>query len=49
MTKNYPVLLVVDDNRDNRTLLARRLERHDYQVITVDNGADALQILEKTM
>jgi len=47
MTTISPRLLVVDDNRDNSVLLARRLKRHDYQVITVDNGAEALQILEK--
>jgi DNA-binding response OmpR family regulator len=47
MTTNLPVLLIVDDNRDNRTLLARRLERQSYEVITVDSGLEALQVLGK--
>ncbi len=47
MTNPQPVLLVVDDNRDNAALLARRLERHDFKVITTNSGIHALQSLEQ--
>src|SRR5512138_664244 len=38
-------LLVVDDNKVNRILLARGLEGHGHKVITVENGKIALQKL----
>ena len=40
------MLLVVDDNKDNRTHLARRLARDGYQVLTAESGAAALETLE---
>jgi CheY-like chemotaxis protein len=38
-------LLVVDDNEDNRDMLARRLRRRGYEVITADSGARALDLI----
>jgi adenylate cyclase len=40
-------ILVVDDLELNRTILVRRLEREGHQVITAENGQQALQILEQ--
>jgi class 3 adenylate cyclase len=42
------VILVVDDNEDNRDMLARRLRRHGYDVHTADGGHAALDTLAKT-
>jgi DNA-binding response OmpR family regulator len=38
-------LLVVDDNEDNRDMLARRLRRRGYEVSTADSGALALDMI----
>ena len=38
-------LLVVDDHRDNRELLMRRLEREGFTVIGAESGAEALAVL----
>jgi CheY-like chemotaxis protein len=38
-------LLVVDDNEDNRDMLARRLRRRGYQVSTAESGALALDMI----
>jgi eukaryotic-like serine/threonine-protein kinase len=38
-------LLVVDDNEDNRDMLARRLRRRGFQVTTADSGANALDLI----
>jgi DNA-binding response OmpR family regulator len=38
-------LLVVDDHRDNRELLMRRLEREGFTVIGAESGAEALALL----
>jgi adenylate cyclase len=43
--RNCGTLLVVEDNESNRTLLRRRLERQGYEVVTVDNGRTALELL----
>lgn len=40
-------LLVADDNKVNRLLLARSLELLGYQVVSVDNGLAALEKLRK--
>lgn len=38
-------LLVVDDNRVNRILLARSLEQQGHQVSTAENGREGLELL----
>jgi class 3 adenylate cyclase len=38
-------ILVVDDNEDNRDLLARRLARQGYEVVTATGGRPALEML----
>ena len=40
-----PTLLVVDDNEMNRDMLARRLEKKDYRVLTACDGASALDLI----
>jgi len=39
-------ILVVDDNEMNRELLVRRLERQGHDVVTAEDGAIALEILD---
>jgi len=39
-------LLVVDDSRTNREVLARLLAREGYSVLTAGSGSDALALLE---
>jgi len=39
------VILVVDDNEENREMLARRLERQGYEVHTAAGGGEALAML----
>jgi len=41
-------ILYVEDNSDNRTLVRRILLSEDYKLIEATNGAEALQLLEKT-
>jgi class 3 adenylate cyclase len=38
-------VLVIDDNASNRDVLARRLTRDGYQVVTASNGAAALDLI----
>ncbi len=38
-------LLIVDDNPDNRDMLARRLKRAGYGVAEAENGPDALRLI----
>jgi adenylate cyclase len=40
-----PVILVVDDNQDNRDMLARRLMRQSYEVLSAAGGRAALETL----
>jgi DNA-binding response OmpR family regulator len=40
-------VLIVEDDRDTRELLARQLSKQGWQVTAVDNGRKALQVLEK--
>ena len=40
-------LLVVDDNEMNRDMLSRRLSRRKHNVITAENGQQALDLIEK--
>ncbi len=42
------VILVVDDNEDNRDMLARRLRRQGYEVLTAAGGSAALTALAGT-
>jgi CheY-like chemotaxis protein len=42
-------LLVVDDNEDNRDMLARRLRRRGYQVSTAESGALALDMISSAL
>jgi class 3 adenylate cyclase/CheY-like chemotaxis protein len=44
-TAQRSVILVVDDNEDNRTMLARRLTRQGYEVLTAPGGRAALETL----
>lgn len=37
-----PKILLVDDNEENRDLLSRRLGRRDYDIITAENGEQAV-------
>jgi two-component system sensor histidine kinase/response regulator len=39
------MLLVVDDDEDNRDVLSRRLEKQGHYVVTAPNGKDALELL----
>ena len=40
------VILVVDDNKETRTWLSRRLARDGFQVLPAESGAQALETLE---
>lgn len=40
------VVLVVDDSLTMRKVLSRVLEREDYEVITANDGVDAIQVLQ---
>ena len=43
--RNAGAILVVDDNEDNRAMLARRLARQGYEVLTAAGGQAALATL----
>jgi sigma-B regulation protein RsbU (phosphoserine phosphatase) len=45
MTAPQAAILVVDDEEMNRDGLARRLQRHDYEVATARNGREAIELL----
>jgi CheY-like chemotaxis protein len=42
-------LLVVDDDADVRTILKAMLERDSHDVMTAENGAQALQCMQKRL
>ncbi len=46
MTDSAGKILVVDDNEDNRDLLARRLKRKGYEVETAEDGPTCLAMIE---
>ncbi len=48
MDMNHGHILVVDDERLNRTLLQRALQDQGYAVKTVENGRDAIERLQAT-
>ena len=39
------LLLIVDDNKDNRDVLARRLEKQGHWAVTASSGQEALSVL----
>lgn len=41
------VVLVVDDSLTMRKVLSRVLEREDYEVVTANDGVDAIQVLQE--
>ncbi len=43
-----PTILVADDDPDIRNLVATKLRRANYDVVTAVDGAEALQVLAKT-
>lgn len=43
--ENTALILIVDDNADNRDLLSRRLERKGYSCRTASNGPDAINMV----
>ena len=46
--RSRPVILVVDDNEDNRDMLARRLRRQGYEALVAVGGLAGLETLERT-
>jgi serine/threonine protein kinase len=42
-----PLVLVIDDEPQNRSFLATRLQRDGYRVITAATGAEGLQLLDE--
>src|SRR6202044_683317 len=40
-----PRLLVVDDVADNRTVLARRFQRRNFEIVEADGGLKALELI----
>lgn len=46
MGKNGCKVLVVDDDGDNRTVLAELLETAGYMAVCAENGAQAVSLLE---
>jgi len=45
LTTQTSLVLVVDDNEMNRDILTRRLQRQGYEVMAVEDGASALEIV----
>jgi adenylate cyclase len=46
--RSCPVILVVDDNEENRDMLARRLRRQGYEVLVAAGGQAGLETLART-
>src|SRR4030081_2955822 len=44
-----PLILVADDSRTILTMVASRLERSGYEVLTSANGEDALRLAEERL
>src|SRR5262245_55730801 len=45
MAAPQATVLIVDDEELNREGLARRLQRHDYEVVTARSGREAIELL----
>jgi sigma-B regulation protein RsbU (phosphoserine phosphatase) len=45
MAAPHATILIVDDEELNRDGLARRLQRHDYDVVTAKSGREAIELL----
>ncbi len=45
LSKDGGLLLIVDDNEDNRDVLARRLQKQGHWAVTAASGAEALSVL----
>ncbi|RPI34862.1 MAG: response regulator [Chloroflexota bacterium] len=45
MTATPGIVMVVDDNAQNRMLLAANLRKHEYTVVTAEDGRQALELL----
>src|SRR6185436_18435161 len=45
MSSSQATLLIVDDEELNREGLARRLQRHEYDVVLAKNGREAIELL----
>src|SRR5262245_21774135 len=45
MAAPQAAIIIVDDEEMNRDGLARRLQRHDYEVATARNGREAIELL----
>lgn len=43
--RRKPLILIVDDDQDSRTLIEYFLKKNNYRVITADSGAKGLKIL----
>src|SRR5262245_14290417 len=41
------MVLIVDDNENNRDILSRRLKRQKYNVAVAENGQEALEMVER--
>lgn len=47
MEPDHGIVLIVDDNEDNRNVLSRRLKRQGYLVDMAENGVQALRMLKQ--
>ena len=47
MTETPPLVLVVDDLAANRELMARRLQRSGFRVLTAEDGPEALVVMRR--
>ena len=45
LARATPRLLIVDDVRDNRVVLARRFERRGFEIVEASSGAEALELI----
>jgi len=48
LTRSNPRLLIVDDVADNRTVLARRFQRRNFEIVEADGGIEALELIDSS-